>query len=71
MKLTETQRQFAEMVKNYAANRDAYTYSATMKQAQQDKEFENFVVDMTIGRVRGGSALAKKKYKFDYKRKDV
>lgn len=69
--MTNKMARFAEKVKTYVANRDAYNYSATMQKAQQDKEFENFVVDMTIGRVRGGSALAKKKYKFDYKRKDV
>ena len=64
--MTNKMARFAEKVKTYVANRDAYNYSATMQKAQQ-----NFVVDMTIGRVRGGSALAKKKYKFDYKRKDV
>ena len=69
--MTNKMARFAEKVKTYVANRDSYNYSATMQKAQQDKEFENFVVDMTIGRVRGGSALAKKKYKFDYKRKDV
>ena len=69
--MTDKMARFAQKVKTYAANREAYNYSVTMQKAQHDKEFENMILDMSIGRVRGGSALAKRKYKFDYRRKDV
>lgn len=70
--MTNKMARFAEKVKTYVANRDAYNYSATMQQAQQDKKFEKFVQSMTIDRVVGmASELTKRKYNFEYKRKDV
>ncbi|MCH5300211.1 MAG: phage tail tape measure protein [Ruminococcus sp.] len=40
-------------------------YNDFVRQLQQDKQFDNMIVDMTIGRINGGSSLAKYKYKFN------
>lgn len=70
--MTDKMARFAQKVKTYTANRDAYNYSATMRQAQEDKQFEKFVQSMTIDRMAGrATGLTKTKYRFDYKRKDV
>lgn len=70
--MTDKMARFAQKVNAYVANIDAYNYSATMQQAQHDKEFENFVQSMTIDRiVNKATELTKRKYRFEYKRKDV
>ncbi len=69
--MTQKQNRCIQRLKNYFVNADAYIYSATMKQAQQDTEFEGMVKAMTVDRIAGKSALKKTKYKFDYRRKDI
>lgn len=39
-------------------------YNDFVTQLQNDKKFENMLIDMTIGRLTGGSSLAKHKYKW-------
>lgn len=39
-------------------------YSEFLTEMQHDKKFENMIVDMTIGRINGGSKLAKLKYQW-------
>lgn len=39
-------------------------YADFVTQLQNDKKFENMLIDMTIDRLTGGSSLAKTKYKW-------
>ncbi len=69
--MTDKMARFAQKVKTYTANRDAYNYSALMNRAKYDKNFEKFIHAMTVDRIVGKEYLRKYNPSFDYKRKDV
>lgn len=62
--MTNTQKNFVEMLKYYFAMQDSRNYNMIMQAAQKDKRFEKMVQSMTVDRLNGGSILAKNNIQF-------
>lgn len=75
--VTDVSRILSELQNNPVSQNVEYTFGDTninidhvqdyndfVRQLQNDKKFDDMIVGMTIGRINGGSSLAKYKYKF-------
>lgn len=66
--MTPIQNKLVDKLSRYFANVDEYNYKMICRSQIHDKNYEEMIQSMTVGRMMGGTPLAKYKYnnRYDY-----
>lgn len=64
--MTPIQNMLVDKLSRYFANIDEYNYKMVCRSQIYDRQFEEMIQSMTVGRMMGGNPLAKYKYSHGY-----